>query len=186
MKARDAYSSIIPDRRIDSMEPFESDYSDYTARHSLAHIEHYQTARSSKIETERENRRLSQSISRQGWIVIVGHSILMSFTIIFLILPLYKQCTIPNRSAILVKRSPRISVLIVTGLATICSTSASYLFSRAVVIMLQRRLRRPISLIQLVSIIELSRGSLSLKPSYIGYCLIPIILVALLETLTAR
>ncbi|EGG03695.1 uncharacterized protein MELLADRAFT_109107 [Melampsora larici-populina 98AG31] len=185
MKTRDTHSSITADRRVGPMEPFECNYSDITAAYSLSHIEHHQTDRSSKIETQRENRRSSRSISRQGWIVIIGHSILMVFTIIFLILPLYRQCAIPNRSALLVKRSPRISILIVTGLATICSTSGSYLFSRAVVIMLQRRLKRPISLIQLVSIIELSRGSLSIKLSYLSYCLIPIVLVALLETLTA-
>ncbi|KAH9815870.1 hypothetical protein DFH28DRAFT_1082127 [Melampsora americana] len=155
MKARGPHSSIVAQRLSDSTEPFECDL----------------------IQTQTESHR--PTISRQGWIVIIGHSILMSFTIIFLILPLYRQCAIPNRLALFVKRSPRITILIVTGLAEISC------FHVLVVIMLQRRLRKPIPLIRLVSMIELSRGSLWFKFSYLSYCLIPIILVALLKTLTA-
>ncbi|KAI8459212.1 hypothetical protein BY996DRAFT_6801197 [Phakopsora pachyrhizi] len=125
------------------------------------------------------------SISRSDLLIIVSQALLTLSIITFYILTNFEQIALANPLAKLNKNSPRVTIFIITMISTILSITSSYFFSRAMIKLLQNQLSRPISLIKLITILEISRGKLNVKLNFLGYTALTLIFMVLLNTLTA-
>ncbi|MBW0466311.1 hypothetical protein O181_006026 [Austropuccinia psidii MF-1] len=138
----------------------------------------------SKSRTIQLKNKLGQ-VATWVWITVLGQLLVLAVALLFFILIHSSRTPMNQTLAERATQSPRGLALVTTAIGTLFSVLSTFLFSKSLVLYLTSHSSRPISLLNFLTVSSLSRGAFTLFRNHLGWSLLSIMTLILLNSLTA-